>query len=145
MARCSPCWALMRCISAGKLRFDQLVTDQLQIEEITVRGAKLRMVRQMDGEWNTRALLPLPHFGKSTPRVKIEDASATIEDAANPGAKPWAINDVNLQLTPVQSIADAGADPKSFLLEGTTMGLPGEGRIGKRRNRYERWRLSISR
>ena len=27
---------------AGKLRIDQLVTDQMQIEEIAVRGAKLR-------------------------------------------------------------------------------------------------------
>ena len=44
-------------------------------------------------------LLPLPHFGKCSPKVKIEDASATIEDVANPAAKPWAINDVNLQLS----------------------------------------------
>ena len=45
---------------AGKLRIDQLVTDQLQIEEIAVRGAKLRLVKQTDGLWNARSLLPLP-------------------------------------------------------------------------------------
>ena len=39
---------------AGKLRIDQLVTDQLQIDEIAVRGAKLRLVRQTDGQWNAR-------------------------------------------------------------------------------------------
>ncbi len=72
---------------AGKLRMDQLVTGQLQIEEIAVRGAKLRLVRQTDGQWNAHGLLPLPHFGKCSPRVKIEDASATIEDSANTSAK----------------------------------------------------------
>src|SRR5262249_197587 len=33
----------------GKLRIDQLVTNQLPIEEVAVRGAKLRMVRQPNG------------------------------------------------------------------------------------------------
>lgn len=108
---------------AGKLRIDQLVTDQLQIEEIAVRGAKLQLVKQIDGQWNARTLLPLPHFGKCSPKIKIEDASATIEDAANSATKPWAINDVNLQLTPVRAVA-GGADTKCFLLEGTTMSLP---------------------
>ncbi len=109
---------------AGKLRMDQLVTGQLQIEEMSVRGAKLRLVRQTDGQWNARALLPLPHFGKCAPRVKIEDASATIEDASNSAAKPWAISDVNLQLTPAQSAATADGDAKRFQLEGTTTSLP---------------------
>jgi hypothetical protein len=127
---------------AGKLRIDQLVTDQLQIEEISVRGAKLRMVKQTDGQWNARALLPLPHFGKCSPKVKIEDASATIEDVANPTAKPYAINDVNLQLTPVLSDVAAGEDPKRFLLEGTTMSLPAKdvlvkGEIGTSDGSYD--------
>jgi hypothetical protein len=108
---------------AGKLRLDQLVTDQLQIDEIAVRGAKLRLVKQIDGQWNARTLLPLPHFGKCSPKIKIEDASATIEDAANSATKPWAINDVNMQLTPVRAVAGE-ADAKCFLLEGTTMSLP---------------------
>ena len=126
----------------GKLRIDQLITDQLQIDEIAVRGAKLRLVKQMDGQWNARRLLPLPHFGKCSPKVKIEDASASIEDAANPSVKPWAINDVNLQLTPVQPGAGADADPERFLLEGTTMSLPGrdvlvKGEIGTADGGYD--------
>ncbi len=108
---------------AGKLRLDQLVTDQLQIEEITIRGAKLRMVKQIDSKWNASALLPVPHFGKTSPRVKIEDASATIQDAASPTTKPWAINDVNLLLTPMQAVAGE-TESKRFQLQGTTMSLP---------------------
>ena len=127
---------------AGKLRVDQLVTDQLQIDEIAVRGAKLRLVRQTDGQWNARTLLPLPHFGKCSPKVKIEDASATIEDAAKSGTKPWAINDVNLQLTPVQAVAGTDADSKRFLLDGTTMSLPAKdvfvkGEIGTTDGRFD--------
>ncbi len=108
---------------AGKLRIDQLVTDQLQIEEITIRGPKLRMVKQLDGKWNASSLLPVPHFGKTSPRVKIEDASATIQDAATPAVKPWAINDVNLLLTPTPAAPGEGAS-KRFQLQGTTMSLP---------------------
>jgi hypothetical protein len=116
---------------AGKLRIDQLVTDQLQIEEVAVRGAKLRLVHLTNGEWNARALLPLPHFGKCSPKVKIEDASATIEDAAHPTAKPWAINDVNMQLTPVQPEAGSTEDPKRFLVEATTTSLPAKDALVK--------------
>jgi hypothetical protein len=120
----------------GKLRIDQLVTNQLAIEEVAVRGAKLRMVRQASGQWNASALLPIPHFGKSTPKVKIEDASATIEYAAKPGSKPWAINEVNMQLTPIAAVPGVDVDSNGFVLEGTTVGLPArdvlfKGEIGK--------------
>ena len=108
---------------AGKLRIDQLVTDQLNIEEITIRGSKLRMVKQIDGKWNASGLLPVPHFGKTSPRVKIEDASATIQDASKPAAKPWAINDVNLLLTPTPP-GSGQTDSKRFAIQGTTMSLP---------------------
>lgn len=109
---------------AGKLRMDELVTGKMPIEEVAVRGAKLRLVRRTDGQWNAHSLLPLPHFGKCSLRIKIEDASTTIEDATNPGAKPWTINDVNLQLTPAEVAAGSDAGSKRFLLEGTTMSLP---------------------
>ncbi len=137
-----PVLAIEEMYLAGKLRIDQLVTDQLQIEEVAVRGAKLRMVRQTDGQWNARALLPLPHFGRCSPKVKIEDASATIEDASNAAAKPYVINDVNLQLTPVLAEAGAKEDPKRFLLEGTTMSLPArdvlvKGEIGTTDGSYD--------
>ena len=60
---------------AGNLRIDQLLTDQMQIDDIVVRRAHLRLVRQADGEWNAAALLPLPHFSDQSPRITIEDAS----------------------------------------------------------------------
>lgn len=109
---------------AGKLRMDQLVTGQMQIDDVTVRGAKLRLVRQTDGRWNAEALLPLPCFGKQSPRVKIEDASSTIVDAGAPTNKPSVITGVNLQLTPVASTTGKDVDEKRFTLDGTLNGLP---------------------
>ncbi len=119
-----PLLAMQEMYMAGKMRMDQLVTGQMQIDEIVVHGAKLRMVRQIDGQWNARALLPLPHFGAQSPKVKIEGASATIEDAATPASKPWTITGVNLQLTAVQSTTPSDNSEKRFSLEGTTTGLP---------------------
>ena len=60
---------------AGNLRIDQLLTNQMQIDDIVVRHAHVRMVRQADGEWNAAALLPLPHFSDQSPKITIEDAS----------------------------------------------------------------------
>ena len=60
---------------AGNLRIEQLLTNQMQIDDIVVRHANLRMERQADGTWNTAALLPLPHFSEQSPRLTIEDAS----------------------------------------------------------------------
>src|SRR6478672_9664215 len=67
---------------AGKVRMEQLVTGQMPIDEVCIRRAKLRMARQSDGQWNSHALLPPPHFGSRTPKVKIQDSSATVEDSA---------------------------------------------------------------
>ena len=98
---------------AGKMRMDQLVTGQMQIDEIVVHGAKLRMVRQIDGQWNAHGSAAAAALRHSRRKVKIEDASATIEDAATPASKPWAITGVNLQLTPVQSDSGRAKIPRN--------------------------------
>ncbi len=109
---------------AGNVRMDQLITGQMQIDDISVRGAKLHLIRGSDGQWNAHGLLPLPHFGKSSPRVKIEDAAATIEDASLGFTKPFTIGGVSLQLTPTQSGPAADPTDKKLTIEGTTTGLP---------------------
>ena len=38
---------------AGNLRIEQLVTNQLNIENVVIRHAHVQMVRQPDGQWNT--------------------------------------------------------------------------------------------
>jgi hypothetical protein len=119
-----PVLAIEEMYLAGNVRADQLVTGQLPIDDIVVRRAKLRLVRQADGRWNAQSLLPLPHFGKSSPRVRIENAAVTIEDAGNPTSKPWTINDVDLTLTPAETTVGDDAGGKGFHLDGTTTGLP---------------------
>ena len=86
---------------AGNLRIDQLVTNQMQIDDIVVRRAHLRLARHDDGRWNTAELLPLPHFSDQSPRITIEDASGTVQYSAEPGAKPMSLQGVNLKLMPV--------------------------------------------
>ncbi len=109
---------------AGKLRIEQLVTNQLQIDDIVVRHAKLRMVRQADGQWNAAALLPLPHFSDQSPRITIEDASATVEYTAAPGAKPWLLQGVNLKLSPLPPNSGQASTAKHYQITGNANGLP---------------------
>jgi hypothetical protein len=109
---------------AGKVRMDQLVTGQLPIDDVNVRGAKLHVVHEIDGRWNSAALLPLPHFGEKAPRIKIDNALATLEDATVPGTKPFSINDVTLQLTPSPSSTAANGAAVALHVDGTTTSLP---------------------
>lgn len=120
---------------AGNLRIEQLLTNQMQIDDIVVRHANLRMERQADGSWNTAALLPLPHFSEQSPRLTIEDASGTVQYSAAPGAKPVSMRGVNLKLTPVAVGTEPASTSKRFHIEGTVGGLPArevriEGAVG---------------
>ena len=101
-----PVLAIDEMYLAGNLRIEQLLTNQMQIDNIVVRHASLRLVRQADGEWNASALVPLPHFSDQSPKITIEDASATVEYSAAPGAKPMSLQGVNLTLAPVKSSTD---------------------------------------
>ncbi|MEX0641298.1 MAG: hypothetical protein WD468_01280, partial [Pirellulales bacterium] len=109
---------------AGNLRIEQLLTNQMQIDDIVVRHANVRLVRQADGQWNAAALLPLPHFSDQSPKITIEDASGTVEYSATPGAKPMSLQGVNLKLVPVASNDDPANTSKRFHIEGTANGLP---------------------
>ena len=109
---------------AGKMRIEQLVTNQMQIDDVVVRHAKLRMVRQADGQWNTAALLPLPHFSDQSPRITIEDASATVEYTAAPGSQAVALQGVNLKLSPLPPSAGQASTSKHYHIEGNASGLP---------------------
>jgi hypothetical protein len=108
---------------AGNVRMEQLVTGQLPIDEIVVRGPKLRAAHLPDGSWSTHALLPMPHFGPRQARIKIENATTTIEDAANPAAKPLTITGINLDVVPVPSGAGDSSVGR-FHVSGTTTSLP---------------------
>ncbi len=109
---------------AGNLRIEQLLTNQMQIDEIVVRHANVHMVRQVDGQWNTSALLPLPHFSDQSSNITIEAATATLANAATPEAKPWILQGVNLKLAPLPIAADRPNAPKHFHIEGVANGPP---------------------
>lgn len=109
---------------AGELRIEQLLTNQMHIRDIVIRHAKLRAVRRSDGQWNSAALLPLPHFSDETPRISIEDAGATIECTSAAAAKPWALQGINLQLVPLPLAPGQPSAMAHFQIEGTTSGLP---------------------
>lgn len=106
---------------AGKVRMDQLITGKLAIDEIAVRGAKLRMARLADGQWNSHSLLPPPHFGVTKPRLKIEETTATVEFGSGRGARPFELNNVSLLLTPEGG--GSVSEPSSYLLAGSMVGL----------------------
>lgn len=120
---------------AGNVRIEQLLTNKLQIDDIVVRHANLRLVRQADGQWNASALLPLPHFSDQSPQITIEDASATVEYSVTPAAKPVLLQAVNLKLVPIASTTEPASTSKLFHVEGTANGLPArevriDGRFG---------------
>ncbi len=109
---------------SGKLRVEQLLTNQLQIADVLVRRAKLRMVRQADGQWNAAALLPLPHFSDQCPTITIEDASGTIEYPSASGNKIWSLKGVDLKLSPLEAASCPVNALPHFHIEGTANGLP---------------------
>lgn len=109
---------------SGKVRMEELVTGELPIDEIVVRRAALRAVRQSDGSWNVKSLLPLPQFGGDVPLVRIDDATLIIEDKTR-ATTPQSFHGIDLVLTPASS-ADAGGTPvpKHFHVEGCAAGAP---------------------
>jgi hypothetical protein len=106
----------------GNIRVEQLIANQMQIDEIVVRGAHLRLVRQADGQWTAANLLPLPHVSDQSPKITIEDATATADFAATPGAEPWSLQGINLQLSPLMAGAASPAVPKRYHIEGSANG-----------------------
>lgn len=109
---------------SGKLRVEQLLTNQLQIADVLVRRAKLRMVRQADGQWNAAALLPLPHFSDQCPTITIENASGTIQYPGSSGNKTWSLKGVDLKLSPMEAASCPVNALPHFHIEGTANGLP---------------------
>ncbi|MCI0331971.1 MAG: AsmA-like C-terminal region-containing protein [Planctomycetes bacterium] len=108
---------------AGKVRMEDLVTNDLAISEIVVRRADLRAVCQANGEWNLKTLVPLPQIGARSPIVKVEDATLVVQDATRP-AVVQTIQGVDLVLTPVTSDTLVAAGAKQFRVEGSARGVP---------------------
>jgi len=110
------------CLS-GRVRMDQLVTEDLAVEEIVVRRATLRAVRQESGSWNIGALMPLPNCGECSPVIRIEDATLCLVDGARPAAT-FTLQGIELTLTPTQAAGTVASPGKRFRIEGSAAGVP---------------------
>ncbi len=123
-SKAEPVLSIDEMYLVGNLRIEQLLTNQMQISDIVVRHAKLRMAREPDGHWSTAELLPLPHFSDQSPNITIEDASGTVAYATAPGTKPWSLQGVNLKLTPLPPTEGEASAAKRYHIEGNASGLP---------------------
>ena len=52
---------------AGKIRTEELIAGKLSVEQITIRRARLHAIRQLNGQGNDAAILPVPKFSDARP------------------------------------------------------------------------------
>jgi len=104
----------------GKVRLEQLVSNNLPVEQIVVRRPMMRAVRQHDGQWNVASLLPLPQLSDQSPELKIEDATLIVADTVH-SAAAQTIEGVDLSLAPIEPEASG---VKRYRVVGTAKGLP---------------------
>ncbi|HEX2477462.1 MAG TPA: AsmA-like C-terminal region-containing protein [Lacipirellulaceae bacterium] len=108
---------------AGKFGMADLLTGDIELDQIKLQRAQLHACRQADGQWNLAAIVPFPHFGGKCPLITVEDATVVFEDAQRPQSAPFAIRDVDLTLTRVEPTAGGNASSRYRVL-GSATGLP---------------------
>ena len=111
---------------AGKIRMEELLSGQPNIERVIIRRARLRAARELDGRWNVQALVPLPQLSDRCPTLVIEDASVVLEDAARTPSAPFTIRDVDLTLTPIEPTGNSSPAGRRYRVLGTVTGLPSD-------------------
>jgi AsmA-like C-terminal region len=132
----APILSIDKLYLAGNLQLETLVAGDLPIDQIIVRRAKLRAIRQPNRQWNVRALLPLPSLSEKTPVIKLEDTTLIVEDAAQQKSAAQTLQGINLTITPLKpSHTAASIAPARFRVAGGATGLPAremsvEGEIG---------------
>jgi hypothetical protein len=107
---------------AGKFGMADLLTGDIELDQIKLQRAQLHACRQADGQWNVAALVPLPHFGGKCPLISIEDATVVFEEAQRPQATPFAIRDIDLTLMRLDPTAEGSASSR-YRVSGSATGL----------------------
>jgi hypothetical protein len=77
-----------------------LLSDDLEVTQVTIRRPTLRVTRRPDGSWSASKLLPLPKLSKRPPRVTIENGTVEIFDPLKNHTSTLTLRDINLTLTP---------------------------------------------
>ncbi len=115
---------LLLAVEEMELRADfdwrRLLQGEVNVEEIVLRGPKLRAVRLPDGSWSAQRLWPLPRFSEKqrTIRGRIEGGQL---DLADPSASETArLRLWDFQGRFVREVPDRG--PARFTLTGSAVG-----------------------
>ncbi len=109
---------------AGKLRLEDLVSDRLRIDEIILRRATLRVARRPNGQWNVKALLPLPALSEKPPVLTIDDATVIVNDTSHEESAAQTVQGIALKLIPAKKEPGPADAERRFRVVGSATGLP---------------------
>ena len=90
---------LIRC----RTDFEELLSGQPEVTEITIRRPTLRATRRGDGSWSAAKLLPLPRFSARPPPARIESGTIEVFDPLKNPSGTLTLRDVNLTLAAPQA------------------------------------------
>ena len=101
------------------LTWQQLLRGDVTVQEVVIRGPRLRAVRLADGSWSIQRLWPLPRFSKKqrTLRGRIESGRLELVDPSAPGTARFRVLDFQGEF--VRRVPEQG--PPQFTLTGTAL------------------------
>jgi hypothetical protein len=118
-----PLVAIEEMYLAGKIRMEELISGDPNVERIVIRRAQLHAVRHKNGKWNVATLLPLPRFSERRPEIRIENATFELEDRARAATGTISLPDANLTLTPLSTVGSTSS-PSRYRVVGSIQGIP---------------------
>jgi len=101
---------------------DKLLTQEPEVTRVVIRRPTLRATRRLDGTWSTARLLPLPRFRQQGCEVLIDNGMIEISDARKSTPGTLTLREVNLNLRPIDSVAQAAPAPGVRRVEGSFTG-----------------------
>jgi len=95
----------------------QLVQGPPEIRTVILRHSQIWITKSRNGRWNFESFWPLPHFGKKSPQVVVEDARVSLVDHSHSQTVPLDLRDVDFTLTPINhpqsNEASTAVDPSA--------------------------------
>ncbi|MBM4092694.1 MAG: hypothetical protein FJ276_25250, partial [Planctomycetes bacterium] len=77
-----------------------LLSGDLSVQQLSVRGMRVCAVRGRDGQWDIARLFPLPAFGGSRPMVSIEGSTVEFRESGQGAESGWALRDIRVTVRP---------------------------------------------
>ena len=106
---------------ASNCAIEDLVLGDLQIDRISVRRPAVRAVRNSQGEWSIKNLLPFPSLGGAMPSATIEDGTLEIFDPTHNPPSTLTVRRINLEVEPPTASSTSGS-PNLLGVKGTFAG-----------------------